>query len=153
MYHKDRLVGMQAWWGREKREQRFLYVDEIWSAETKETLTMMVRITDLMALLPVFSLWEEGEQIICLQVEDPLIPGNCGTFLWTLTKDGSTLARIGDLGEEMTAPCLKTGIGDLTSWLFGWGEAPCLWSHMDSHLMKELEKIKRVQGVFLDEVV
>ncbi len=48
---------------------------------------------------------------------------------------------------------LKTDIGDLASWLFGYEKTADLWPDMPEEMKKELEKIQTVQGIWLDEIV
>ena len=89
-------------------------------------------------------------------MEDRLIPENEGSYLWILDEQGSSLEMSQDRQELQAAQrtwTLKTDVGDLASWLFGYEKTADLWPDMPEEMKKELEKIQTVQGIWLDEIV
>lgn len=106
--------------------------------------------------LPVFSLKESGVLTLRLEIEDKLIPENEGSFLWSLDENGSSLSMGGGQEELQAAQrlwTLKADIGDLTAWLFGCEEAETLWPDMPEEMRTDLDKIQKIQGIWLDEIV
>ena len=86
------------------------------SDETKPVI--MARITNVSAMLSLMRLaGQEKEETVSLilRVADPLLPGNNGTFLWTVGKKESTIALL-DEADEVDA-CV--GIEGLAQFLFG----------------------------------
>lgn len=158
LYDGDLLMGLEAFWGREKREQRLLYTDEKWCVKTKGNPLIMARITNVERFLTAFCLKSFGQMKLWLDITDSLIEENNGSFLWTLTENGSTLARIAE-GEMEAAEVreelfvLKTQIADLAPWLFGYKKPEEIWNWLPEDMADELGKIHTVQGVFLDEIV
>lgn len=184
LYDEGRLVGLQADWGRKEREQRLLYAEEEYlERAVREGALIMARVMNLEAMLSAFSLKEpEGEEMIYLHAEDPLISGNAGLWRWTLTGTGSCLEQVGGAKEhgageeenqaeseehnadseeqlvtaaELTAPVWKVSVGQLAPWLFGFKEAEELWPDLNQDLLTRLKKIDTVKagGVLIDEAV
>ena len=116
----------------------------------------MARITALREFLPAFSLNVPESLTLNLEVEDKLIPENEGSFFWSLDEQGSSV-ELSENDREMQAAqriwTLKTDIGDLASWLFGYEKPEELWQDMPEEMKKELEKIQTVHGIWLDEIV
>lgn len=91
----DKPVGLQAFWGCGKREQRLLYAAKEYREKTGEKPAIMARITNLEKML-------EGITCSCtqtwiLEAADPLIPENQGRFLAEMSPEGTRLRRLGDV--------------------------------------------------------
>lgn len=86
----DKVIGLQAFWGTKKREQRLLYADERYTEEISgRKPAIMARITNVEQFLPAFTLREGvGESALELVLEDPLIEKNNGRFLWDFSAHG-----------------------------------------------------------------
>lgn len=186
LYDGERLVGMQAFWGLKEREERLLYAEEPYlegpAREGRTLVTelergtgrerepgqaahpsaIMVRITNLEALLSAFTLAEgEAEQVIEMQVKDAWIEGNAGRYRLTLKESGSKVERLTktqESGEQVQAADLETGIWtvqirDLAAWLFGWKRPEELWPTLDAKLIKTLQAVDTVKGIWIDETV
>ena len=116
----------------------------------------MARITALRVFLTAFSLKISGNLILDLEVEDKLIPENEGRYLWILDEQGSSLEIFQDQQELQAAQrtwTLKADITEIASWLFGYENLKDLWPDMPEEMKNELEKIRTVQGIWLDEIV
>ena len=48
---------------------------------------------------------------------------------------------------------MKADITEIASWLFGYENLKDLWPDMPEEMKNELEKIRTVQGIWLDEIV
>jgi len=78
---------------------------------------IMARITNVPAMLSLMRLSEQAKEeavTLRLQTQDPLLPGNNGTFLWTVGKKESTIALL----EEGEAD-IRMEIDVLAEFLFG----------------------------------
>lgn len=174
LYDGKKPVGLQAFWGQEKREQRLLYTEEPYREETGEKPAIMVRITNLEKMLESIS--SEQEQAWILEVSDQLIPENQGRFLAKISSEGTSLQRLasgeqkeGDSenipqeeqlraaeiypAEEKNLPFLQTDIAQLAQWIFGVAKPEELWNELDGEDLEKLKKVSTLQRVFLDEVV
>ena len=176
------LAGLKAVWGLEKQEQRLLMTDEILSRRREpEKLkpSIMARIAYLPGFLAPVRLdpaCGEAELQIYLKVEDPMIPENNGSFLWTVGADGSRLElleseigpgegpeilaaadvsagaarkRLSDRGVRLTDDShgvLEISIQNLAQWIFGYGPAAAKYR-------AQFPQIRTWEGVFIDEVV
>ena len=149
-------LGLQGLTGREKKDQALLYAREGLFEEKEGKTGIMARITALREFLPAFSLNVPESLTLNLEVEDKLIPENEGSFFWSLDEQGSSV-ELSQNNREMQAAqriwTLKTDIGDLASWLFGYEKPEELWQDMPEEMKKELEKIQTVHGIWLDEIV
>ena len=149
-------LGLQGLTGREKKDQALLYAREGLFEEKEGKTGIMARITALREFLPAFSLNVLESLTLNLEVEDKLIPENEGSFFWSLDEQGSSV-ELSQNDREMQAAqriwTLKTDIGDLASWLFGYEKPEELWPDMPEEMKKELEKIQTVHGIWLDEIV
>ena len=149
-------LGLQGLTGREKKDQALLYAREGLFEEKEGKTGIMARITALREFLPAFSLNVPESLTLNLEVEDKLIPENEGSFFWSLDEQGSSV-ELSENDREMQAAqriwTLKTDIGDLASWLFGYEKPEELWPDMPEEMKKELEKIQTVHGIWLDEIV
>lgn len=149
-------LGLQGLTGREKKDQALLYAREGLFEEKEGKTGIMARITALREFLPAFSLNVPESLTLNLEVEDKLIPENEGSFFWSLDEQGSSV-ELSQNNREMQAAqriwTLKTDIGDLASWLFGYEKPEELWPDMPEEMKKELEKIQTVHGIWLDEIV
>ncbi len=149
-------LGLQGLTGREKKDQALLYAREGLFEEKEGKTGIMARITALREFLPAFSLNVPESLTLNLEVEDKLIPENEGSFFWSLDEQGSSV-ELSQNDREMQAAqriwTLKTDIGDLASWLFGYEKPEELWPDMPEEMKKELEKIQTVHGIWLDEIV
>ena len=149
-------LGLQGLTGREKKDQALIYAREGLFEEKEGKTGIMARITALREFLPAFSLNVPESLTLNLEVEDKLIPENEGSFFWSLDEQGSSV-ELSQNNREMQAAqriwTLKTDIGDLASWLFGYEKPEELWPDMPEEMKKELEKIQTVHGIWLDEIV
>ena len=149
-------LGLQGLTGREKKDQALLYAREGLFEEKEGKTGIMARITALREFLPAFSLNVPESLTLNLEVEDKLIPENEGSFFWSLDEQGSSV-ELSQNNREMQAAqriwTLKTDIGELASWLFGYEKPEELWPDMPEEMKKELEKIQTVHGIWLDEIV
>lgn len=184
----NRLVGVQAIWGLEQQEQRLLYAEDAYTVKVGEKPWNMARLTNLPALLSAFSLKADAAEEVkavgwhlLLEVEDPILEENNGTFLWSIEEemvqggltevcgaaeqqpaedgkpwsetDGKTGQQ--DIGQETETevPRLKTKPAELVSWLFGYRIPEELWPELSGEVKALLEQVDVVKGVFLDEIV
>ncbi len=168
-----RMIGLESFWGLTKKAQRLLYAGDSYVREVKKPKpAIMARIIDVERFVTVISLKpqaEEAEKALVLELEDPLIPDNDGTWKWVLDHYGSKLKRMRDVAEgqklsaaelvsqkpaegrpeesgtEEAFPALSLTITELTAWLFGYDIPAAAAAFADV--------IQPLQGVFLDEVV
>lgn len=176
------LAGLKAVWGLEKQEQRLLMTDEGLSRRREpEKLkpSIMARIAYLPGFLAPVRLdpaCGEAKLQIHLKVEDPMIPENNGSFLWTVGAEGSRLEllesetgpgegpeilaaadvsagaarkRLSDRGVCLTDDShgvLEISIQNLAQWIFGYGPAAAKYR-------AQFPQIRTWKGVFIDEVV
>lgn len=145
VFDENRLIGVQSFWGLEKKEQRLLYAEASYIKERKKAEPMiMARIIDVEWFMRVICLKDEAaeqEKTLLLQIEDPLIPQNDGIWKWVLNHESSSLEKW-DAG--ICRPDLTLTITELTSWLFGY-DIPSA--------AREADEVQPLQGVFLDEIV
>ena len=176
----DKLVGIQAFWGFTKKEQRLLYADDSYIEETQKKPLIMARIICLSEMLQAFSLKQETNQeelCILLRVSDPMIPENNGEFTWTLTKSGSKTRQVSGDIADMPGPeqepqvaaasvedvksmsdmadtiRLYADVQDIASWIFGGRAAEELWPELDSEQLNKLSDVDTVSRIFIDEIV
>lgn len=103
LWDKEELVGVQAFWGIEQREQRLLYAEEAYTVKTGEKPWNMARLTNPDTFLTAFRLKGEGQLNLALQIDDPILKENSGTYHWNMDKNGSSLERL-DCREQVTGP-------------------------------------------------
>lgn len=149
-------VGLEAWWGSTKSEQRELLLSSsaqiseyagLWAAQLDGAgaePVMMGRIVDAEEFVKNFGRRKEvGEdQVLWVQITDSLIPQNSGIYRWTVQKSDSVFEKQdcpeGDVWE--------ISIADLGQWLFGFGPVP--------ESCKALNQIVQpLRSGFFDEVV
>ena len=106
------LQAFQAFWGREKQEQRFLYAGrDRWlepdSGQHAPRPAIMARITDVRSFMEAIVL-DEGcpcpAMDVMINIHDPLIPGNSGLWRWKIDGNGSSLTKKG-----VSLPKIHTG--------------------------------------------
>ncbi|MEG0988386.1 MAG: GNAT family N-acetyltransferase [Clostridium sp.] len=180
LYDGAELVGLQAYWGTQNREQRLLYAEDYYIEESAPAKpSIMARITSVEQFLLAFRLKasDRGAMVVKLIVEDPLIENNNQSFFWTLTGDGSRVAvgeelRVGEHeepkvreSEEMvsaaelksaetaSAVVLSLKVQELASWLFGYKKPEELWPDLNADQLSKLASIDVVGKIFIDEVV
>lgn len=179
---QGQMAALQAFWGMEKREQRFLYCKEdAWlraaDPDMPEKPAIMARITDVATMAESISVNEDcpctGMEVL-VRIKDRLIGGNNGLWRWNLDAEGSRLQRVLTYGDGKgtssdgamssagalpsadlltSTEVLEITVEQLTTWLFG-------YRPLDEILEEEGEDppfwwqyIKPLQGVFLDEIV
>ncbi len=103
-----------------------------WLGEAHSAI--MARIVHLEAFLEAIRSREERSLV--LQVEDPLLPENSGTFRWHLSPLGSRLEKAP--GEH---PELSLGVEELAEWLLG------------DRVRNGYEEIQSLGGGFFTEIV
>lgn len=150
LYNDSRLVGMECFWGTDKREQRMLLCEDAYMEEEREaTPAIMGRIVHMPNFMKIIRLKKScGKENITirLRVDDPLCQENQGLWLWHLTVNGSVMKKISDgdqTGEEQEYAMAVT-IDQLTSWMFG---------YTLPEGKEWLDWVQTLRGVFLDEVV
>ena len=168
LYDGGRLVGLQAVWGWEIREQRLLYAEDEYTVKTGEKPWNMARLTNLQTLLSAFGRkGDSGEWNLLLEIEDPILSENSGIFLWSMgTENGEEGLRPEhaesdeDFEEafptdsaEIQLPRLKASPAELVSFLFGYRRAEEIWPDASTEVKTLLAQVRVVQGVFLDEIV
>ena len=171
------LQAFQAFWGREKQEQRFLYAGrDRWlepaSGQHAPRPAIMARITDVRSFMEAIVL-DEGcpcpAMDVMVNIHDPLIPGNSGLWRWkidgngsSLTKKGVSLPKIhtGECAEEPDYPgtlvsteVLDITIEQLASWLFGYSVLEELAEGEQNGVPFWCAYVQVLDGVYLDEVV
>lgn len=175
------LAALQAYWGTEKREQRFLYCSrEDWvgpaDPQRPGRPAIMARIADVRAFMEMITV-NSGcpcpVMEVPVRIHDTLISGNDGLWTWRVGRDSSKLLAAspaaGQLpGKHWPAGHLEDGSGDadilistevlditvdrLMAWLSG-------YSPLDAVLEDAGEPpfwhgyIKPLEGIFLDEIV
>ena len=161
------LVGLDAYWGWEVREHRFLYAEDAYTVKTGEKPWNMARLTNIGALLAAFGLKQaeqQGEEkrmlTLGIRMNDPILEMNSGEFVWTIGEAGSSLKV--RKPEPDTCSCtenvsvwLETKPEELVSWLFGYQKAEEIWSGQleNKELAEILVQVDTVNGVYLDEIV
>lgn len=163
---EESLEGIQAVWGLEEKEQRFLYVPDEWMGEQRFQPAIMGRIVNLKRFLSLFSLKEQEESSleVMLDVQDLLIPENNGLWRWKLTGERAEAEKIGDRenieNQEKTGGKGKDGctevfhcsVCQLLQWLMGYRSFKTVFSEQNQPPFWH-EKINIFQGIFLDEEV
>ncbi len=153
-YQNDVLTGLEAVWGREEKEQRFLYLPKEWVREAGPPKpAIMARILNLKTFLELFAL-KEGEMDpaeILLNVNDPLIPENTGMWRWMLTPHGSRAEHAPACTDAKKAPC-PCSPSQLIGWLMG--DKETVSSGFEKGFYPSWRS--RIQGftqIYLDEIV
>lgn len=176
------LVGLQAFWGREMREQRLLYAEDAYTVQVGEKPWNMARMTNPEALLRLFyrKKHERAEEDahglvknteerteIRIRLLDPIMEANSGIFRWSVGTDTSEAERCEEMaagmadaerqdgkpGESGELEVLSADSGQLISWLFGVKKPEEIWPELSAGLLEQLRSIDVVNGVFLDEIV
>ncbi len=154
IYQGNTLAGLEAVWGQEEKERRFLYFPEAWIKEAGAPKpAIMARILNLKNFLELFAL-KEGEPApveILLDVTDPLIPENTGLWRWSLTVYGSEAEHKTAYTEGENDP-FSCSAAQLIQWLMGDKKA----GSIDSQ--KEFwpswgSRIRGFRKIYLDEIV
>ena len=160
----DERIGLRAFWGRTKREQRLLYC-------TDGSLTgeypcsgpgIMARVVNAPAFLSGFGVNGDcpcQEMEVPLVIRDPQIEENNGLFCWRLNANGSMLRRPGASGGVgpdgagllVSSEALALTPGQLAAWLWGYRTLEEL--EPDSGIPYWCGFVRTLKGVFLDEVV
>lgn len=161
------LVGLDAYWGREVREHRLLYAEDVYTVETGEKPWNMARLTNIGALLAAFGLRQaeqQGEEkrmlTLGIHMNDPILEMNNGEFVWTIGETGSSLKVRKPEPDaysctENVSVWLETKPEELVSWLFGYQKAEEIWGGQleNKELAEILAQVDTVNGVYLDEIV
>lgn len=140
------IDGIYAEWGLTKKEVRALLCRSGMRVEAGPAKpAIMARIVDLGKMVRAVGLredWEEDEVVVPIEVEDRLLPGNRGRYLWHLVKEGSWLEQAEGFKGASGGMFHPAPIASLAGWLFGYEPLPG-WA----------KAVRPIQGVFLDEVV
>lgn len=146
---RERLAGVWAYYGEMAENQRELICLPDYRKETGPSKpAVMGRIIHLEQFIPVICLKEEcpvSELELLIEVKDDFIHQNAGVYRWRLERDGSTLFRMDE--ENEIKPHLSMGIGELTSWLFGYSVPS-----VSEDRRALVERIRPLKGVFFDEI-
>lgn len=151
LYDGERLVGMECFWGKERKERRFLYAEEKFTEPDREPRpAIMARIVNLAEFLGAARLkpgfvkaaLDKREYTVTLGILDHQIRENHGLFSWRLTEEGSQLQKLCD---EIPDQARTVTIEALTQWLMGYRR---------DEIPEDLaDAVQTVKGIFLDEVV
>lgn len=146
---EEQLAGIWAYYGETAENKRELICLPDYIKETgPKKPAVMGRIIHLEQFVSVICLKEDcpaSEMELLLEVKDNFIQQNAGIYRWKLDHNGSSLVRVeGDAGIK---PHLSMGIGELTSWLFGYSEPS-----VPEESMVLAERIRLLNGVFFDEI-
>lgn len=145
LYDGERMVGLESWWGLEKKEQRLLYGEASYVEEPEEAKpAIMARIIAVEPFVRVIHLKEdvaEEQRTLVMKLEDPLIEANQGVWNWNFNHETSWL----EPAEPGCGTDLQLTITELTGWLFGY-EVPV-------QAEPYADVVETLQGVFLDEIV
>lgn len=164
------LKALQAFWGIEKREQRFLYsMEPDWVEPAKADKTegksgslrpaIMARITNAARMMEAIGLNEEApcsEMEVLIRIRDKLIPGNQGLWRWKLNGKGSCLIPepVGLAGGSLfSTEVLDIDVATLTSWLFGYERLENLMGEQEERPPWWCRFAEPIERLFLDEVV
>lgn len=143
------IAGIWAFYGDRETTRELICLPEYMEEAEPPKPAIMARIVDLATFVQVICLCKnipEDELIILLNVEDHIILENAGYFIWKLDKQTSTLKRTSqEMWEQLSNQylSLKTGIGELTQWLFGYRRPA--WDCA--------EIVRPLKGVWLDEII
>ena len=146
-----RLAGLRAFWGLEKKEQRFLYLNGKTREKKSPRPAIMARIADLRSFLSLARLRQgtaSEKMEAVLWIEDPFLKDNSGLWIWKLDKTGASAERAaGGFGGEP----FVCDISQMAQWLLGYRE----WSELmpGRAVPKWMEQVERLKGIYLDEVV
>lgn len=169
MDSRGNLAALQAYWGIERREQRFLYCGrEDWLCpavpEHPARPAIMARIADVRAFMGMITVHEDcpcPAMEVPIRIHDALIGENDGLWTWRSGRDGSELVSVlsglpaeqtGDGDVLISTEVLDITIDRLMAWLSGYsplesvlegGVQPPFWQRY----------IKPLEGIFLDEIV
>lgn len=157
-------VGLLAQWGLVQKEQRLLYAPQSLLENISMDFKIMARITNVETFLPMFGVFNRNVNESCqivMHISDPWIPQNNGRFLWTLGDGESKLTDMRqDDGERIHAawlmepvPEIHVTISELALWLFGCEDAQSLWRGYSRQVYDVLNRVDRIHGVYIDEVV
>lgn len=151
------LAGLEAVWGLEKQEQRFLYAEDPYTVKTGEKAWNMGRLTNMEAFLGSFHLKRAERVSFIVDAVDPLLEENNGTFLWTLDETGADVKKLTGTeelhGAARHAQRFPAKTGELVSWLTGYRDAAQIWPERSQELTEAMAAVDVVNGVFLDEIV
>lgn len=170
------LAALEAVWGIDKREQRFLYCGrQDWLAGADETApakpAVMARITDAAAMAQVITVNQDcpcARMEVFVKIKDRLIPGNNGLWRWSLGTEGSSLRPEGiggisggetstkerpDQNMLVSTEVLEITVEQMTAWLFGYRTLDEIMEEDGGTPPFWWQYVKPLQGVFLDEVV
>ncbi|WP_251497306.1 GNAT family N-acetyltransferase [Otoolea muris] len=154
---KNGLAGLEAVWGLEKQEQRFLYAEDPYTVKTGEKAWNMGRLTNIEAFLGSFHLKEAERISFIVDAVDPLLEENNGTFLWTLDETGADVKKLTSTEElpdaALHAQRFSARAGELVNWLTGYRDAAQIWPERSQELTEAMAAVDVVNGVFLDEIV
>lgn len=164
LYHEDVMAGIRCDWGIGKREQRLLMAEPQYMKETEPAKpAVMARIICMEQFVKAIRLRDDApvEMLrILLDVDDPLIASNHGTWYWNLNREMSWLERYGEMADtgetqvsaaslgaaaEQPEPDIRITAAELTGWLFGYNMPEAAEGYGDM--------IETLERVFLDEVV
>ena len=149
---KNGLAGLEAVWGLEKQEQRFLYAEDPYTVKTGEKAWNMGRLTNIEAFLGSFHLKEAGRISFIVDAVDPLLEENNGTFLWTLDETGADVKKLTSTEElpdaALHAQRFSARAGELVSWLTGYRDAAQIWPERSQELTEAMAAVDVVNGVF-----
>lgn len=148
LYYKGDIAGVRGIWGGETREQRLLYTEEEFAAEREPPKkAIMGRIINMGKFLEAIHLEPgsgENSRSVRLDIQDPVLGKNSGSFQWILNSESSHLLSCNHKNVQNTH-YLSAGIESLTGWLMGYSSLP--------ETSFSEEGIRTLKNVFLDEVV
>lgn len=147
LYKGSQMAGLTADWGITKKEQRMLFCGEVYTQESgAANPCIMGRILDLPEFVKVIRLQKDAKEELnlILELHDSQLQENEGLWKWHLDKTSSYVEKI--TGEKnRLIPDLVLETGELTAWLTGYSVPEAARPYA--------EKIRCLNGVFLDEIV
>ncbi len=146
---RERLAGVWAYYGETADNQRELICLPDYLKETGPLKpAVMGRIIHLEQFVSVIRLKEDcavSEMELLIEVKDDFVRQNAGVFRWRLGLEGSNMIRIDE--ESGIRPHLSMGIGEITSWLFGYG-----FPSVPEDRRTMVERIRPLKGIYFDEI-
>lgn len=164
------LEAFQAFWGLEKRTQRFLYGRSEKLVEAKDPAcpskpAIMARITNVHSFMEAIVLDEMcpcPDMDVMVNLHDCLIPENSGLWRWKINGNGSSLTRDVELHLSVkdnngsglkSTEVLDITIEQLAVWLFGYSTLEEIMGSAGETAPFWCAYVQPLRGVFLDEVV
>ena len=153
LYDGDRLAGLRASWGENRREQRLLYTEEDFVCETGRKPMIMARLTCTETFLSLFLLRDPGKMQFRIQVKDDQMEAVNGNFVWTVSNETSAAVKTEEAWDGEDKDVLKATSGELVRWLCGYDRPEEIWPELTKEAVERLKTVDTINRAFIDEVV